>query len=636
MSTVSNSQLLATTKRDFHEIVQQLFPKTQEPIEPQNYRSGTSRQSNSYTLLHEEEQHLADHIAVLAQAKEGATGVSAAMIEECDSRDSSSLTIRIASNETPLPKTVDELCRCLDIVEEAARAETDEHKDTHKSNLLMQIIKLSKSRLRRRIDLQKNRGGKVRPSLFDRVESLRCRLLVLETNVDKPSLRSSLCVNLSELCQKIESFTFSSEDRQTDQLTAVILAAHKVSTTANNPSLESQLQMKGIDFDLSHRRTVFQIDKISRYLDISNDLVDFSWKIRYNGSFRNIRLEVCTAPKAHYHNDQILHVHSKIQLISFYEQYPARLHPRCIGSSKSACFLCDLFIRKHKLYRISHSHGRLYPKWTVPEGDYVNEEMNLRFSEILKDMSQEMLQIKRTFVRRPGYEGNGAESRLHLLILLWNFNPISSRITEMRASLRSETSLKIAVVYKSQSELSEAPKATMKTTCQAYDLPPKTTTSSTVVAGVLNGLSTTLESGVIPGSNSAPSIYSNSPHPSPLYECHPQDLHITIVISPDNSLDTIVLSIGKVEYIFDICDMEFVYLNIKPTKQIDVLKGRERLQCKGLAKGNHEELRLIDVRGSELDGELVLAGKDSDSKEVEFSVNDGGECNICVKIIWAV
>ncbi|TGO20370.1 hypothetical protein BPAE_0302g00050 [Botrytis paeoniae] len=214
MSTASNSQLIATTKRDFHEIAQQLFLKTQEPTRPQNYRSGTFRQSKSYILLHEEEQHLADHIAVLAQAKEGATGVSAAMIEECNGRDSSSLTIRIASNETPLAETVDGLRRCLGIVEEAAHAETDEYKDIHKSNLLIQIIKLSKSRLRCRIGLQKNRGGKIRPSLFDRVESLRCRLLVLEANAENPSLRSSLCANLSELCQKIECFTLSSEDRQ--------------------------------------------------------------------------------------------------------------------------------------------------------------------------------------------------------------------------------------------------------------------------------------------------------------------------------------------------------------------------------------------------------------------------------------
>ncbi|KAF7956411.1 hypothetical protein EAE96_003752 [Botrytis aclada] len=628
MSTPSNSLSSATTKHDFHEIVQQLYLKTQEPIRPQNYRSGIFRQSKSYILLHEEEQHLADHIAVLAQVKGGASGVSAAMIEEGNGRESSSLTIRIASNQTPLPETVSGLRRCLDAVEEAACAETDEHKDIHKSNLLIQIIKLSKNRLRRRISSKKNRGGKVGASLFDRIESLRCKLLIIEANADNPSLQSTLCVNLSKLCQKLGSFTLSSDNGQMDHLTAIVLAAHKVSTSGNNPSLEHQLQMQDIDLDLSYRRTVFQIDKISRYLDIGNDLIDFSRKTGYASLFRNIRLEVCNAPKAQYHRGHILHVHSEIQLISFYEQYPAGSPPRCIGSSKSACFLCDLFIRKHGLYRISHSHGRLYPKWTVPEGDCVNEEINLRFSEILKDMSQEMLQIEKTFVRRPGYEGNGAESRVHLLILPSNFNAISSSTAEMRASLRSETSLKIAVVHKSQSGLSKASKATLNATYQACDLPSNTTTSSTVVIGALIGL--------IPGSNSAPSISAKLPHQSPFCECRPQDLPITIFISPDNPLDTVLLSIGKAEYIFDIRDVEFGYLIIRRTKQIDVLKGKERSQSTEVAEGNHKELRLIDVRGSELDGELVLTGRNSDSKEVEFSVNDGGKCSICVKIVWGV
>ncbi|KAF7882302.1 uncharacterized protein EAF01_011754 [Botrytis porri] len=613
MSTAFSSQLLAATKRDFHEIVQQLFLKNQEPIRPQNYRSGTFRQSKNYMLLYEEEQHLADHIAVLAQAREGATSVSAAMIQECNGRDSPSLTIRIASNETPLPETVN-------------RLQTDEHIDIHKSNLLIQIIKLSKSRLQRRISPQKNRGGKVGVSPFDRVESLQCELLVIEANADKTSPRSSLCVYLSELCQKIESFTLSSEDGQISLLTAIVLTTRKVSTYANNPSLKH--------LDLNHRRTVSQIDKISRYLEISNGLMEFSRKKGCNGLFRNIHLEVCNTPKAQYHKGQILHVHSETQLIHFYEQYPAGSAPRYKGSSKSACFLCDSFIRKHGLYRISHLHCRLYPRWTVPEGDCVNEEINLKFGEILRDMSQEMVQIKETFVRRPGYKGNGAESRVHLLILSSNSNAISSPLTEMSASLRSETSLKIAVVHKSQSELSEASKVTINTTYQSCDLPPNTTTSSTVVTGALNGLDTALESGVIPGSNSAPSISSKSPHPSPLYECHPQDLPITIRISPDNPLDTIILSIGKVEYIFDVRDMEFGYLHSRPTKQIDVLKERKRLQSGESAEGSHEALRLVDVRGSELDGELVLIGRTSDSKAVAFSVNDGGKCNICVKVVW--
>ncbi|TEY76389.1 hypothetical protein BOTCAL_0059g00190 [Botryotinia calthae] len=68
----------------------------------------------------------------------------------------------------------------------------------------------------------------------------------------------------------------------------------------------------------------------------------------------------------------------------------------------------------------------------------------------------------------------------------------------------------------------------------------------------------------------------------------------------------------------------------------DFPSSKERSQSRELAEGDHEELRHIDVKGPELDGELVLTNQDSDSKEVEFGVNDGGQYNICVKIVWGV
>ncbi|KAM0313429.1 hypothetical protein ACHAO8_005527 [Botrytis cinerea] len=196
----------------------------------------------------------------------------------------------------------------------------------------------------------------------------------------------------------------------------------------------------------------------------------------------------------------------------------------------------------------------------------------------------------------------------------------------MRASLRSGTSSKIAVVHKSRSELSNASRVTINATYEAGDLLSSKTTSSTVVTGALIRLSTNLESIVSPSSNSAPSISSKSPHPSPLYECCLQELPTTILISPDDSLETIILSIGKVEYISQ----------YQTNEKNDVPKGKERSQSEELAEGDHQEQRHIDVRGPELDGELVLTKRDSDSKEVEFCVNDGGEYNTCVRIGWGV
>ena len=60
-------------------------------------------------------------------------------------------------------------------------------------------------------------------------------------------------------------------------------------------------------------------------------------------------------------------VHAEIQLLLYHEQNPDIPHPRIISSSKSACYLCDLFIKVHGKFCVPRTHGKLYGKWTLPE-----------------------------------------------------------------------------------------------------------------------------------------------------------------------------------------------------------------------------------------------------------------------------
>ncbi len=60
-------------------------------------------------------------------------------------------------------------------------------------------------------------------------------------------------------------------------------------------------------------------------------------------------------------------IHAEIQLLCFYEHSPDIPHPRIICSSKSACYLCDLFIKTHGKFQTPRTHGRLYDKWILPE-----------------------------------------------------------------------------------------------------------------------------------------------------------------------------------------------------------------------------------------------------------------------------
>ena len=64
-------------------------------------------------------------------------------------------------------------------------------------------------------------------------------------------------------------------------------------------------------------------------------------------------------------------VHAEIQHLFHYEINSTLQRPRVICSSKSACFLCDRFLRLHGEFFIERSHGVLYSKWTLPNVNQV-------------------------------------------------------------------------------------------------------------------------------------------------------------------------------------------------------------------------------------------------------------------------
>lgn len=91
---------------------------------------------------------------------------------------------------------------------------------------------------------------------------------------------------------------------------------------------------------------------------------------------------------------QSVKVHAEIQLLFFYELNPGRLRPRVICSSKSACYLCDLFFKLHGQFYVPRTHGRLYYKWTLPDWHILLPEMRCRDFNILLSQFSDVLRIK--------------------------------------------------------------------------------------------------------------------------------------------------------------------------------------------------------------------------------------------------
>ena len=60
-------------------------------------------------------------------------------------------------------------------------------------------------------------------------------------------------------------------------------------------------------------------------------------------------------------------VHAEIKLLFFYETHPENVRPRIICASKSACYLCDLFLRVHGEFQTPSTFGKFYERWILPD-----------------------------------------------------------------------------------------------------------------------------------------------------------------------------------------------------------------------------------------------------------------------------
>ncbi len=108
-------------------------------------------------------------------------------------------------------------------------------------------------------------------------------------------------------------------------------------------------------------------------------------------------------------------IHAEIQLLFFYELNPDIPPPRFVCSSKSACYLCDLFINSHGKFRLPRTHGRLYDKWILPECStnqaLYSQSIQLAIDRCNTTLEGKILQTLNT--RRPSFR-HPNESVLHM------------------------------------------------------------------------------------------------------------------------------------------------------------------------------------------------------------------------------
>lgn len=359
------------------------------------------------------------------------------------------------------------------------------------------------------------------PPLYKQV---RKRLLGLGAG----SLKSAL-VNLIESLQKVDS---TSVESRMDSLKDVIHKSHAVSHHAGSKSLENALCRLGVDNSICQSREVLEIDKLSRYLELCNDLVRLSRQPTTRRLYRDMKLEICTSYPGSQPPGALVKcfVHGEIQLILFYEQYPKQPLPRAIGSSKSACFLCDLFVKEHGGFGISYSHMKLYPKWTIPEVPWMNAAQIQRFRDIIETMDSETKQL----LKKKFYHCNTVmESRAHILQIVQ----------------RSEIASSVASPAASQPRLIKG---------REIQMPG--------IDSVASALSLT-------GDKTTTTLY------------YFQDLPISVKILVGTISCTLL--VGKVDYVFDLSEVDIGQLLVSECSRDETIPDELRVDIRNLSSSPH-------------------------------------------------
>ncbi len=202
--------------------------------------------------------------------------------------------------------------------------------------------------------------------------------------------------NLANACQHIDGLEEDTVE-ELKHLKDIVRKSYAICTSNGSRTIEETFSAYGYDTkQVCTNKHIRQIDKIGRYWGSCHFMAEASRK--YTDIFMSMKLKIlppyreAKSPISFKGGAVSCHVHAEIQLLTFYGLNPGRqtCNPRVLGVSKSACYLCDLFIRKHGQFFITKTHGRLHDQWTVPDLAAFSLNQRSDYQHILVEMRKEI------------------------------------------------------------------------------------------------------------------------------------------------------------------------------------------------------------------------------------------------------
>ena len=209
----------------------------------------------------------------------------------------------------------------------------------------------------------------------------------------------TLLQKLNDLCKLFQRL--DTQPRASSDLPAILKDITKqcyaVSTSGGTCTFKETVTSYSYDPKaVCKNKHIEQVYKLGRYWGLCVYLAAASrkyWNIFQSMDLATIRpYRSIISPISSKEGSVECHVHAEIQLLIYYDSNPdiSILKPRVLGVSKAACYLCNLFSKKHADFFLSQTHGQLYDQWNIPDLASFDDAQRLKYRSILKSMDNEL------------------------------------------------------------------------------------------------------------------------------------------------------------------------------------------------------------------------------------------------------
>ena len=211
-------------------------------------------------------------------------------------------------------------------------------------------------------------------------------------------------------------------DQDLDGLKQVVKIASLLSGT--HQSLAERLLNQNLTA-LAQMKVVKTVDKVGRYWACCQRMVKMASSRSYGYLFKSINLTTLSTYEPRIVLKRERHTHAEVQVMTYFRLRYTESKPRVIGTSKAACYLCNLFLSHHPQYLVSATHGGIFEPWTIPDLDAYSKTDRTELRGIIASMNRELMRQAMTRSRFPA----PAQSGIFHPPPQFSASPASSRAT---------------------------------------------------------------------------------------------------------------------------------------------------------------------------------------------------------------